>query len=81
MFTTNCIKYLLRKQFTNYPRNKKLYRKWIKVIEGELILPRSFESDLPLETNKDSLIKSWNGFESFVKIENSLNKPTWLKNK
>lgn len=76
MVTTNCIKYLLRKQFTNYPSNKKLYRKRIKVIEGELILLRSFESDLPLETNKYSLIKSSNGFESFVKAENSSSKPT-----
>ena len=42
---------------------------------------RLFKSGLSLGTNKDSLIKSLNGFESHVKIEKTSNDPTWLKNK
>ena len=34
------------------------------------------KSDLSLETNKDSLIKSLNGFDSYIKIEKPSNKPT-----
>ena len=35
-----------------------------------------FKSGLPLETNKDSLIKSLNGFDSYIKTEKSSNEPT-----
>ena len=37
---------------------------------------RLFKSGLSLGTNKDSLIKSLNGFESHVKIEKTSNDPT-----
>ena len=35
-----------------------------------------FKSGLSLETNKDSLIKSLNGFDSYIKTEKSSNEPT-----
>ena len=36
---------------------------------------------MSLETNNASLIKRLKEFHSYVKIEKSSNKPTWLKNK
>ena len=39
-----------------------------------------FKSGLSLETNKDSLIKSLNGFKLQVKTDKFSNDPTRLKN-
>ena len=52
----------------------------IKQLERELILLVFLKVACPLKP-KDSLIKSLNGFNSYLKIEKSSNKPTRLKNK
>ena len=51
--------------------------KGIKIIGGGIGFTCLFKSSWSLEANKDSLINSFlNGFNSFVKIGKSLNKPT-----
>ena len=65
---------MLHSQFTNYLRNDIIKRNWSNW--RRMDFARLFKSGLSLGTNKDSLIKSLNGFESHVKIEKTSNDPT-----
>ena len=65
---------MLHSQFTNYLRNDIIKRNWNNW--RRMDFARLFKSGLSLGTNKDSLIKSLNGFESHVKIEKTSNDPT-----
>ena len=46
-----------------------------------MILLVCLKMALSLKTNNNSLFKSLNGCDAYVKIEKSSSKPTWLKNK